>query len=345
MASLGEDTQNNDWKFCSLNQNLSVRFEKGETIIFIKGKKFDTCKSLCLNIPTDTITLNNNGEYEFKEEYESMDEFTQQYKNKSLTRDFYIEPAEEFKAHISNLQVWVECDYDTRFLDKKLAFPLLKKLTRAGDLLAQEVLHRDIISRFNAENLEVRKYLIEGGYLAELSEKELEDLLEFEKYEMFDESLSKSLSSLEDCTHHIAILRRFIKEKEIGELHHRRAHLVLAYTYFKKRKFRKARRVLQDCLHFYPNDRTAKTFMAQSYWFEGRVSSARSVLREFNIINQKLYDYELFMFCEDKFYSSLVKPVGIPRHPPFDEFFYWDWVDFFLKVEKYREKEKKKITL
>jgi len=44
-----------------------------------------------------------------------------QFQNETIT------PEEEFWGHCSNLQTWVEHNYDTNILDDNLAFPLLKK--------------------------------------------------------------------------------------------------------------------------------------------------------------------------------------------------------------------------
>ena len=308
MKSRGDARQNEEWKFYSLNKYLSVRFEKDETIIFVKEERFDTCKCLLMSFPIDTITL------KYKEEYQSLDDLTQQYENKKPPAGFCIEPEEEFKGHCSNLQAWVDNDYNTRLLDKKLAFPLLKKLVEAGDLLAQKVLPRDIVSRFNADNLEVRKYLIEGGYLTELNQRDLEGLLEYEKYEMFVESLSKSFAAVDDHRHHAAILIRFLEKNTNNHPFFRRAHLVLAFVYIAQREFSKARSMLKELLLLYPEDPEANFFLAQTYWFEGETENAKKALNP--IVGQRdLINYDLFMEVKDRFYSSLVEPKRTPRFP------------------------------
>ena len=63
-----------------------------------------------------------------------------------------ITPKQEFWGHCSNIQAWVECEYDTRLLHSNLSFPLLKALSDAGDQLA--------LIRFK-EEIALR---LEGGY-------------------------------------------------------------------------------------------------------------------------------------------------------------------------------------
>ncbi|MEX2719637.1 MAG: leucine-rich repeat domain-containing protein, partial [Candidatus Sigynarchaeota archaeon] len=64
----------------------------------------------------------------------------------------YLTPAEEVLAHASNLQAWVENNYDTRLLHSNIAFPLLKELARAGDEKAARVLDAEIEARLRDGN-------------------------------------------------------------------------------------------------------------------------------------------------------------------------------------------------
>ena len=50
-----------------------------------------------------------------------------------------ITPEQEFWGHRSNIQAWVECEYDTRLLHSNLSFPLLKALSDAGDPKAKAI--------------------------------------------------------------------------------------------------------------------------------------------------------------------------------------------------------------
>ncbi|MEX2757571.1 MAG: leucine-rich repeat domain-containing protein, partial [Candidatus Sigynarchaeota archaeon] len=73
----------------------------------------------------------------------------------------WLSPAEEVLAHASNLQAWVENDYDTRLLHANIAFPLLKELARAGDEKATRVLDAEIETRLRSGNQVTRQFILE----------------------------------------------------------------------------------------------------------------------------------------------------------------------------------------
>ena len=74
----------------------------------------------------------------------------------------------EFWGHCSNLEVWNENDYDTRLLEKTLAFPLLKKLVRVRDKRAVKSFKLEVAERFEKGTDNVRQYLI-NEHLKEFS--------------------------------------------------------------------------------------------------------------------------------------------------------------------------------
>ena len=150
-----------------INKYLKLRLEGDDTVIYVNDKKFQQCKFLLLNIPIDEITS--------FDEIESVDEAAEKL-DKSLGRieqkDINIPPEVEFWGHCSNLQMWVENDYDTRLLHSNLAFPLLKKLTEAGDLVAKRVVKEEIAKRLESGHLPTIGYLSVEGFLSYLNEKE-----------------------------------------------------------------------------------------------------------------------------------------------------------------------------
>jgi hypothetical protein len=157
-----------------VNKFITLRLEKNDTVIYILRKRFRQCKYLLLNIPILKIAT--------FDEIESIDEI-QEGLNHSLEpvsslhgeiqRVNKIPPEVEFLGHCSNLQVWYENSYNTRLMDKNLAFPLLKKLTEVGDLLAKKVFKEEIVKRFESGYVPVIKYLLNEGYLDYLSDYEL----------------------------------------------------------------------------------------------------------------------------------------------------------------------------
>ncbi len=58
-------------------------------------------------------------------------------------------------------------------MHSNLAFPLLKKLTEAGDPMAKKVFKNEIAKRFESGNNTVRIYLLIEGFLKELNKEEI----------------------------------------------------------------------------------------------------------------------------------------------------------------------------
>ncbi len=145
----------------NVNEHITLRLENNKTIIYIDGKKFIQCKFLLLDIPVDDVKSLN--------EIDSVDEAAEKL-NADLepVHSFRIEkipPEIEFWGHCSNLQVWIENNYDTRLLHRNLAFPLLRKLANAGDSLAKKMFKDEITKRLESGNRNVIEYLLSEGYI------------------------------------------------------------------------------------------------------------------------------------------------------------------------------------
>jgi len=156
-----------------------------ETIIYVKGERFDQCKFLLLEIPVDEVkTL---------DQIESIDEAAEKL-DRSLEPVhgpiMKIPPDVEFWGHCSNLQVWFENDYDSRLLHRNLAFPLLKKLTEAGDPLAGKVFKEEIAKRLEKSSPTVIEYLINEKYFNFLNQEEIESLLEKSESKLLENLVS-----------------------------------------------------------------------------------------------------------------------------------------------------------
>jgi len=158
-----------------INEYLTLKLEDGYTDIYVGDELFDQCKYLLLNIPIENI--------EDYEEVESIDEAAEMLDNSleptfndqdQLENEQLISPEMEFWGHCSNLQAWYEHDYDTRLLHSNLSFPLLRKLSKVGDVVARKVYKEEIATRFGSGFLNVMLFLIEGKYMEEFEEEELE---------------------------------------------------------------------------------------------------------------------------------------------------------------------------
>lgn len=156
------------FKIFKINNLVDLRLIQKKTHIYINNKIFLACKSLLLNIFPDEIDKYDN--------IKSIDDvaITLNSSRKRTVRSmFKITPEQEFEAHCSNIQAWVEHDYDTRLLHSNLSFPLLRKLTEVGDKKAVIVFKEEIAKRFIEGNINVRRFLQWEGYLNHLNVDEL----------------------------------------------------------------------------------------------------------------------------------------------------------------------------
>jgi len=168
-----------------IDEYITLKLEKEDndykTNIYVNEQIFNHCKYVLLNYDTSKPEL-----YEDIKNIDDLDGYyNKSLEGRSLTR-FNIIPEEEFRGHCSNLQAWVENDYDTRLLHSNLSFPLLKKLVEVGCSKAKKVFKNEIIERLiNGNNKNVREYLINEGYLNFFTIDEVFDLTDIllDKYD------------------------------------------------------------------------------------------------------------------------------------------------------------------
>lgn len=145
-----------------VNKFLTLKFEGGETYIYVCGEVFLLCKSILIGIPKSNM--------ESFEKVESIDELSEKIEN--YQDKITISPETEFWGHCSNLQVWYENNYDSRILHRDSAFPLLKRLTEVGDFVAKKIFREEIAKRLSSGFPAVVDYLIEEDYISYLSREE-----------------------------------------------------------------------------------------------------------------------------------------------------------------------------
>ncbi len=167
-----------------INQYITLKMENGRTYIYVNGKKFIQCIRLILDIPKIDVEL--------YDEVDSIDEVAKLYsqhlfQNRILTgpmvahlpsQSHGITPKQEFWGHCSNIQAWVEHDYDTRILMSNISFPLLRVLSEAGDPLAKKVFKEEIALRLESGYPSVVQYLINQGYISHFTPSEFKTILE-----------------------------------------------------------------------------------------------------------------------------------------------------------------------
>ncbi|MFX1236700.1 MAG: Rab family GTPase [Promethearchaeota archaeon] len=158
-------------KSFKVNDFMTLQLDWNITNIYIKGVHFSQCKYLLLNIPIEKAK-----DYRQINSIDEAEEKLDHYLESNTADEIGLTPEVEFWGHCSNLQAWVEHDYDTRLLHRNLSFPLLKKLTEAGDPKAKRVFKDEIALRLEENNRTVTQFLVEEDYLKYFTPEELDTL-------------------------------------------------------------------------------------------------------------------------------------------------------------------------
>ncbi|MFX1240709.1 MAG: hypothetical protein ACFFA7_05620 [Promethearchaeota archaeon] len=149
-----------------INQYLTIKLENDKTVIYISGERFRQCKYLLLINPQE-----NENSLEIKSVDQASENLTSVLEREIKPIELGITPEQEFWGHCSNIQAWVENNYDTRLLHSNLAFPLLEELSKQGDLGAKRAFKEEIAKRL--KDMYVLDFFREEGYLSYLNQEEL----------------------------------------------------------------------------------------------------------------------------------------------------------------------------
>lgn len=137
----------------------------GETSIYVDNKEFIICKAIVF-------------EYESKRnKITSVDEVLEYVEVKRIDQ-IDILPQQIFWGHCSNLEFWAENHYDCKLLSSTIAFPLLKKLSEAGDSIAKKKFKEEIAKKFEIDYLPSMIFLVRNNYLKYLSKDELQYVIQ-----------------------------------------------------------------------------------------------------------------------------------------------------------------------
>ena len=162
--------------YFKINDYLTLKLEHSRTNIYVKGRLFNQCKYLLLDIPTSRVReYDNIGSID-----EAADQLDRSLEGNHSSYSYFrkITPETEFWGHCSNMQAWAENGYDTRLLHRNLAFPLLKTLVDAGDPQARKVFREQIALRIVSGYPSVVEFLSQQGYLTYLTKDELQTVSE-----------------------------------------------------------------------------------------------------------------------------------------------------------------------
>lgn len=172
-----------------VNELITLRLEDGKTNIYFNGRLFRQCKSIILNIP--------KSHFKDLDDIKTINEAVERLHKSSAGRNFpsvtsiIIPPEVEFWGHCSNIQAWAEHNYDTSILDYRLSFPLLKKMTLAGDINARRRLKSEVVKRMESGSISVIFFLLLESYLTFFN-KEEESVL----WELIFKKLESSLEQI-----------------------------------------------------------------------------------------------------------------------------------------------------
>ncbi|MFX1593791.1 MAG: tetratricopeptide repeat protein [Promethearchaeota archaeon] len=245
-----------------INEFLTLKLEKKTTNIYVNGKVFTHCKFLLINIPLEKVK-------EF-DKIESIDEAAEkldhelEYQPKTKVN---ISPETEFWGHCSNLQAWVEYHYNPRLLHSNLAFPLLKKLTDAGDLIARKVFKQEVQSRFESFNPSTQQSLIKKGYLKYFNKEEKEEIFKL----ILDEKTWLNLGyNYLNANKIEKALHSFLRARNINPINLKTLFIILQ-IYARNNDHDKASNIVNDILGYYPEN--LKTIIGKDYTLQARKKS------------------------------------------------------------------------
>lgn len=208
-----------------INEFLTVKLEdvrgtcnmRKEINIYVKGERFQQCKYLLLNIPTDEEGM------ERQEEITSIDEAAEvlngdmEGEEDEIREKYGLTHETEFKAHCSNLEAWAENGYDLRLIHTNLGFPLACKLVKVGCKEARLAVVEELTDRV-LKNPQGALWLF-MKYHEYLSKEELEYIIE-ELPNGLDKCYYESLRGLMPSREKIRGAMRRELEEEIITLTH-----------------------------------------------------------------------------------------------------------------------------
>lgn len=145
---------------------LTVRLINGESRIFVKEEEILTCRFVPLSIPDNELPKLEHIE-SINDVIDHFDHSLEgDYENEDILSKWNLTSSElaelDFFVNCSNLEAWVENDFDTRLLDYRLSFPLLEKIGKQGNLRAQMRFKEKIYHRFTSGKTQVKHYLMEA---------------------------------------------------------------------------------------------------------------------------------------------------------------------------------------
>ena len=196
-----------------VNDYITLKLERDQTNIYVEDQLFNQCKYLLTNLPhtSEEVQTSINSVDDVAEQLGWTDEGQKQ---EGEFVEVEIPPEVEFWGHCSNLQVWVENDYNPNLLHSSIALPLLKKLTEVGDHKAKFVFEDEIFEKFFFGNTSLYLFLLESEYLRFVSLEKMK--LNIDKYIKSADvkSIAEVLDKFHDWVNSYYYLRQLTKSDE-----------------------------------------------------------------------------------------------------------------------------------
>ena len=152
-----------------INPWLIARLEGNTTVLYVGGKPFNQCMQLSLHIP--------RRDFNRTKDLDQVDWTGDAHAALSKGRSWQpegkhvrVEPETEFWGHCSYLQAWYEHGYDTKLLNSRVAFPLLKSLAKAGDPEARRAFIKELLEQLRGSYPLVTEFLLR--YVVTITEDE-----------------------------------------------------------------------------------------------------------------------------------------------------------------------------
>jgi len=198
-----------------INEYITLKLIFSKTLIYICDSLFLTCQKVALSLFPSEF-----GKYE---NFNDIDDIIQYYKSSKIPQEkVTISPEEEFWAHCSNLQAWVESGYDTSILSKNLSFPILVELSKRGIKPFIMILKEELLCRIRNGGVKTLIYFItrtEENYLKYLTEEDLfNGLLSVEEAEII-RNIARLIPLEYTLTTSLLDSRRFPSVRSENKLH------------------------------------------------------------------------------------------------------------------------------
>jgi hypothetical protein len=140
-----------------INDYIDVAWDPASRNVYVAvaGKKVSYCSFLLVQVAS-SMNVDSIDDLAWVEGARRLE-------GHDIERLLGMTPEEHLQAHASNIQAWVENDYNPALIHSNIAFPLLKALVDAGDQKARRVLEAEIRDRVVHGSSSSRMAMLAGG--------------------------------------------------------------------------------------------------------------------------------------------------------------------------------------